>query len=85
MHGGGGKYFICVMYANETLLESTMKSTICNYWSLKYDSIKKTMCVLSSEYLLIYTAQNRLKGRGSCWVKFKIFRAILTKFFLKEQ
>ena len=44
------------------------------------------MCVLSSEYLLIYTAQNRLKiKRGSWWVEFNIFRAILTKFFLKEQ
>ena len=79
MHGRGEKYFISVMYAIEALLESVMKSTICNYWSLKYDSIKCTMCVLSSEYLLIYTAQNRLKiKRGSWWVKFKIFRAILT-------
>ena len=43
------------------------------------------MCVLSSEYLLIYTAQNMLKiKQGSWWVEFKIFRATLTKFFLKE-
>ena len=34
------------------------------------------MCVLSSEFLLIYTAQNRLKIKR---VEFKIFRAILTK------
>ena len=54
MHGRGEKYFISVMYAIEALLESVMKSTICNYWSLKYDSIKYTMCVLSSEYLLIW-------------------------------
>ena len=43
------------------------------------------MCVLSSEYILIYTAQNRLKiKRGSWWVEFKIFRAILTKFFFER-
>ena len=44
------------------------------------------MCVLSSEYILIYTEQNRLKiKRGSWWVEFNIFRATLTKFFLNEQ
>ena len=44
------------------------------------------MCVLSSEYVLIYTAQNRWKIKwGYWWVEFKIFRAILTKFFWKEQ
>ena len=40
MHGGGGKYFISMIYAIETLLETVMKSTICNYWLLKYNSIK---------------------------------------------
>ena len=44
------------------------------------------MCVLSSEYLLIHNAKNRLKiKQGSWWVEFKIFRAILTKICLKEQ
>ena len=32
------------------------------------------MCVLSSEYLLIYNAKNRLKiKQDSWWVEFKIF------------
>ena len=43
MHGGGGKY----VYAIETLLESIMKSTICNYRLLKYDSNKLNyVCVV---------------------------------------
>ena len=28
MHGGGGKYFISMVYTIETLLESVMKSTL---------------------------------------------------------
>ena len=41
MHGGG-EYFISMIYAIKTLLETVMKSTstICNYWLLKYNSIK---------------------------------------------
>ena len=85
MYGGDGKYFICVMSAIEALLDSVMKSTICNYCSLKYYSIKKTMCVLSSKYLLIYTAQKRLKVKqGSWWVELKIFSERSSQTFFER-
>ena len=53
------------------------------YWSLKYDFIKLTMCVLSSEYLLIHTAQNRLKIKRA--VEFEILERSSQKIVLKEQ
>ena len=53
------------------------------YWSLKYNSIKLTMCVLSSEYLLIHTTQNRLKIKRA--VEFEILERSSQKFVLKEQ
>ena len=43
---------------------------------IKIRLYKQPRCVLSSEYLLIHTAQNSLKIK---WVEIKIFRTILTK------
>ena len=41
------------------------------------------MCVLSSEYLLIHTTQNRLKIKRA--VEFEILERSSQKFVLKEQ